>query len=58
MFGRYCGYLKIRRKSDGKVIYPFDGCPTPGVFLTPAEARGAARDLAAVLVKGDMNMPE
>jgi hypothetical protein len=56
--GRYIGYLKIRRKTDGKVIYPFEGCTVPGPFTTAEDARNAARVLANELVDHDIARPE
>jgi hypothetical protein len=56
--GRYVGFLRIRRKPDGKRIYPFDGCQVPGPFATAEEARRAARELADELVRLDIASPE
>jgi hypothetical protein len=56
--GRYIGYLRIRRKTDGKLIYPFDGCEVPGPFATPDEARRAAQAMADELVQLDIAAPE
>ncbi|WP_027816399.1 DUF6723 family protein [Paraburkholderia bannensis] len=56
--GRYIGYLRIRRKPDGKLIYPFDGCQVPGPFATGEEARRAACEMADELVRLDIASPE
>lgn len=56
--GRYIGYLRIRRKPDGKLIYPFDGCQVPGPFATGEEARRAACEMAEELVRLDIASPE
>ncbi|WP_322102209.1 DUF6723 family protein [Paraburkholderia sp. J41] len=56
--GRYIADLRIRRKTDGKLIYPFDGCEVPGPFATAQEARQAARVLADELVRLDIACPE
>lgn len=56
--GRYVGYLRIRRRPDGKLIYPFDGCQVPGPYGTAEEARRAAREMADELVRLDIASPE
>jgi hypothetical protein len=56
--GHYIGLLRIRRKTDGKIIYPFDGCEVPGPYATGAEARSAARTLADELLRLDIERPE
>ncbi|MFP3707980.1 HAMP domain-containing sensor histidine kinase [Paraburkholderia sp. SIMBA_009] len=56
--GSYIGYLRVRRKTDGKLIYPFDGCAVPGPFATPDEARRAALSMAQELVRLDIASPE
>ncbi|MEM5425970.1 MULTISPECIES: DUF6723 family protein [Paraburkholderia] len=56
--GQYVGDLRIRRKADGKLIYPFDGCLVPGPFATADEARLAVRELAKEFVRLDLERPE
>lgn len=54
----WLGTLKVRRLTDGKIIYPFDGCTDIGPFRTPEEAREAARLLAEDLARQDTENPE
>ncbi|WP_408239956.1 MULTISPECIES: DUF6723 family protein [Paraburkholderia] len=56
--GRYFGTLKVVRKTDGRVIYPFDGAPAIGPFSTAQEARDAAKEYGRTLVSGDVLNPE
>jgi hypothetical protein len=56
--GRYYGLLRIRRKTDGRLIYPFDGCPRPGPCATGAQARKVALALAGELIRADIATPE
>ncbi|WP_322048829.1 DUF6723 family protein [Paraburkholderia sp. J67] len=56
--GSYIGSLRVRRKPDGKLIYPFDGCEVPGPFATGEEARRAACAMAEELVRLDIASPE
>lgn len=50
--------VRIERKHDGRIIYPFVGCPSPGVFLTGADARADATRLAENLIRADIACPE
>ncbi|MBN3808809.1 GGDEF domain-containing protein [Paraburkholderia sp. Ac-20347] len=54
----WLGTLKVRRLTDGKIIYPFDGCTDIGPFRTPDEEREAARLLADDLARQDIENPE
>jgi hypothetical protein len=56
--GVYFGTLKVVRKTDGRVIYPFDGAPAIGPFSTAQEARDAAKEYGRTLVSGDVLNPE
>jgi hypothetical protein len=56
--GRFYGLLRIRRKTDGRLIYPFDGCPRPGPCPNGPQARSAALALADELIRADIAMPE
>ena len=56
--GRYYGLLRIRRKTDGRLIYPFDGCPRPGPCATGPLARQQALTLADELIRADIATPE
>ena len=50
--------VRIERKRDGRIIYPFDGCPAPSAFLTDAEARADAQRLAENLIRADIFCPQ
>lgn len=56
--GRYYGVLRIRRRSDGRLIYPFEGCSRPGPCATGAQAREVALALADELIRADIALPE
>mgnify|MGYP007053963445 CR=1 FL=1 len=44
--GRYVGGLRVIRKSDRKILFPFEGAPQIGPYATPAQAREAAALIA------------
>lgn len=55
---RHFSKVKIKRMTDGKVIFPFDGSETLGPFDTADEARNAGRVMAHRLIEGDIKNPE
>lgn len=56
--GRYYAALRIWRTTDGKLIYPFDGCARPGPCTSADEVKEAARSMANELIRADVNDPE
>lgn len=56
--GRYYGTLTLVRKTDGRILYPFDGAPDLGPFPTFVEARAAAQSWASKLINADITNPE
>ncbi|MCI0152063.1 hypothetical protein KNO81_40245 [Paraburkholderia sediminicola] len=56
--GRYVGSLRVVRRSDRKILFPFDGAPQIGPFATPAEAREAAVECGRKIVAVDRSAPE
>jgi hypothetical protein len=56
--GLYSGRLKIIRKTDDRILFPFDGAPSIGPFKTAAEALKATRSLADEIIAGDLRNPE
>ncbi|SDR54167.1 hypothetical protein SAMN05443245_7367 [Paraburkholderia fungorum] len=56
--GRYYGTLSVVRKTDGRILYPFDGAPDLGPFPTFVEARDAAQVWASRLISADLLNPE
>ncbi|SDR51362.1 hypothetical protein SAMN05443245_6906 [Paraburkholderia fungorum] len=56
--GIYFGTLSVIRKTDGRVLHPFDGAPDIGPFPTFEEARNAAHAFASRLISSDLLNPE
>ena len=56
--GRYAGKLRVVRKHDRKLIFPFDGAPQIGPCETPDDARRAALEYGIELVAADRAAPE
>lgn len=56
--GRYLGALRVVRKSDRRILFPFDGAPQIGPYLTAAEAREAAIEYGRQIVATDRAAPE
>ncbi|CAM2159404.1 conserved protein of unknown function (plasmid) [Pararobbsia alpina] len=50
--------VKIRRKTDGKVIFPFEGAAVVGPFSSAGEAREKGEQFARDLVYADIKNPE
>lgn len=56
--GMHIGTLKVVRKRDKRVLYPFDGCETIGPFESSEDARRAAEALGTRIVEADIANPE
>jgi hypothetical protein len=56
--GMHIGTLKVVRKRDRRVLYPFDGCETIGPFESSDDARRAAEALGMRIVAADLAHPE
>ncbi|WP_309839597.1 DUF6723 family protein [Caballeronia sp. LZ065] len=56
--GAYLGSLTVVRKTDGHVLYPFEGSSDIGPFPEKEAAVAAALELATKLVAGDIQCPE
>jgi hypothetical protein len=56
--GLYIGTLKVVRKTDGRLLFPFAGAPVIGPFPTRQEARVAADTYGSRIVAGDISNPE
>jgi hypothetical protein len=54
----FYGTLKVVRKTDGKLLFPFDGADSIGPYSTKAEAVQAAQDRGMQVVSGDLACPE
>ncbi|WP_027798561.1 DUF6723 family protein [Paraburkholderia dilworthii] len=56
--GRYVGGLKVVRKADRRILFPFDGAPEIGPYETADEARRAAIEYGKQIVAADRASPE
>jgi hypothetical protein len=56
--GRYIGDLKVIRKADRRVLFPFEGAPQIGPHASAHEARRAAVEYGRVIVAADRAAPE
>jgi hypothetical protein len=56
--GMHIGSLKVVRKTDGRLLFPFAGAPLIGPFATALEARSAATMYGAQIVADDIKNPE
>ncbi|WP_341845309.1 DUF6723 family protein [Caballeronia temeraria] len=54
----YYGTLKVVRRTDTRLLYPFDGAPTLGPFISSEEAICATRNFGNAIVEGDLLRPE
>ena len=57
-YRRFFGVLKVVRKTDGKVLFPFDGAGEIGPFVTKVQALAAAQVRGEGIVAGDLVRPE
>jgi hypothetical protein len=58
LHGSFVGSLKVVRKTDNRLLFPFDGAPTIGPFAHKEEALRASETLGLQIVKGDIANPE
>ncbi|HEV7836398.1 MAG TPA: DUF6723 family protein [Caballeronia sp.] len=56
--GRFIGTLKVVRRTDSRLLFPYDGAPTIGPYDTKEAAILAAAMLGAKLVEADLENPE
>lgn len=54
----YMGTLKVVRKTDSRLLFPFDGAEQIGPFKTVNEAIQAAQAKGESIVTGDIANPE
>ena len=54
----FFGTLKVVRKTDGKLLFPFEGAASIGPYQTKAEAIDAARERGDAMVRADLACPE
>jgi hypothetical protein len=55
---RFFGTLKVVRKTDSRLLYPFDGAEDLGPFATKADAIKAAQQKGEEVVSADLAFPE
>jgi hypothetical protein len=56
--GLFVGTLKVIRKTDGRMLFPFQGAPVLGPYPSREEAREAAVHRGAQIVASDIANPE
>ncbi|AXF17002.1 hypothetical protein PQQ88_16060 [Paraburkholderia caledonica] len=56
--GRYVGGLKVVRRADRRILFPFDGAPEIGPYETADQARRAAIEYGKQIVAADRKSPE
>lgn len=56
--GLFVGTLKVIRKTDGRMLFPFQGAPVLGPYPTRQEAREAAARHGEQIVQSDITNPE
>jgi hypothetical protein len=57
-YRRFFGVLNVVRKTDGRLLFPFDGAPELGPFPTKVEALAAALVYGEHIVAADLTNPE
>jgi hypothetical protein len=57
-YRRFFGVLNVVRKTDGRLLFPFDGAPELGPFPTKVEALAAAQVYGEHIVAADLANPE
>jgi hypothetical protein len=57
-YRRFFGVLNVVRKTDGKLLFPFDGAPELGPFPTKVEALASAQVYGEHIVAADLANPE
>lgn len=57
-YRRFFGVLRVVRKTDGRLLFPFDGAPELGPYATKQEALAAAQVYGEHIVEGDLARPE
>jgi hypothetical protein len=56
--GLFAGTLKVVRKSDSRLLFPFEGAPYIGPYASKEEAILAAKECGKQIVQGDLANPE
>ncbi|MDQ7981332.1 hypothetical protein QYH69_29300 [Paraburkholderia sp. SARCC-3016] len=56
--GQFLGDLSLVRRTDGRLLYPFEGAASIGPFESVKEARAAATSQAEKIIDADIAHPE
>jgi hypothetical protein len=56
--GMFVGLLKVVRKTDSRLLFPFEGAAPIGPFRSKFEAVSAAEELGRAIVVGDLRSPD
>jgi len=56
--GQFFGRLEVVRRTDGKMIYPYEGALEIGPFANVEEARRSAANLGGMVIDADLKHPE
>ncbi len=54
----FYGTLKVVRKTDAKLLFPFDGALPIGPYASKDDAISAAQQIGRSIVEGDLTNPE
>jgi hypothetical protein len=57
-YRRFFGVLSVIRKTDARLLFPFDGAPELGPYPTKVEALAAAQVYGEHIVAADLANPE
>jgi hypothetical protein len=57
-YRRFFGVLRVLRKTDGRLLFPFTGAPELGPFVTKVEALAAAEVYGEHIIAADLARPE
>ncbi len=57
-YRRFFGTLRVVRKTDERVLFPFEGAPELGPYPTRDEALAAAQVYGEHIVEADLARPE
>ena len=56
--GSFVGTLKVTRRADGRLLFPFVGSPTLGPFSNKTDALDAAAAYGEQVIAADIARPE
>ncbi|SAK99886.1 hypothetical protein AWB80_07743 [Caballeronia pedi] len=56
--GRFVGTLKVVRRTDSRLLYPFEGSSEIGPYSSADEAVRGSQEQGEAIVRGDLAHPE